>query len=831
MKHETSHRNQYSKAVGPKLYSVLITLLLLIALLAINSIYLAGVTFYEWLIDTSIQDAFYLWMFLGHLVLGITVIIPLSIYGFIHAKNTQSYKNKTAKRAGYLLLISSFVVIITGLLLTRLTENLESFNSHYRLLIYWLHVLIPVFCCWLFVLHRLAGRSLNLKLGKWVVVFTLLTLLAYITLSEKEVKQLSDNGHLTPTFATTDSGGLIPAHKLNNNEFCTSCHEDTHQQWLSSVHHFSSFNNPAYAFAVNNTREKMKARDGHADAARLCAVCHDPVLLFSGEFDGLTKEQEKLSNAQAGITCSSCHLIEQINSHKGNGAFQLALPVEYPLTESEDPLFKWVNNLLIKSKPDLHKSTYLKPLHQDALFCSTCHKVSLPAELNDFRWLRGQNHFDSFWLSGVSGHKVNSFYYPPKAKEACQDCHMKPIESDDIAADYVAESGMRLVKDHRFDVANNAIKYLKDQLHNEKHSELLKNSVEIDLFGIKTDEIDLDTLQISDGRELTANNEQTYIIEAVLKTKTLGHLFTQGTADSNQIWLEIAIYDNNQLIAHNGGVNDAGELNPYAYLANAFIIDREGNKIELRNAEDIYTALYNHQIPPGAAAIVHFEFDLPPETSENIHIEANLYYRKFNTKYYRAFMNQPDLINDLPVVKIASSNLNLNQSDGKENSKDSLWKRWNDYGIALLRNKEYKSAAYAFNQVINSGKPHGLINLLRVHLQEGRLGLAQELLDQAIERNDYPYPWHLDYFTGKLHFLNGRINEAITSFHIVMESQYETAVKSDFDFSKDYGFLTEVAQAYIQMALNGEEQKITLRGTIRMSDMVTKCREFVSGNP
>ena len=79
---------------------------------------------------------------------------------------------------------------------------------------------------------------------------------------------------------------------------------------------------------------------------------------------------------------------------------------------------------LVKAKPEFHKKTFLKPLHKTAEFCGTCHKVHLPPELNHYKWLRGQNHYDTFLLSGVSGHGVQSFYYPPKAQANCNGCHM-----------------------------------------------------------------------------------------------------------------------------------------------------------------------------------------------------------------------------------------------------------------------------------------------------------------------------------------------------------------------------------------------------------------------
>ena len=77
--------------------------------------------------------------------------------------------------------------------------------------------------------------------------------------------------------------------------------------------------------------------------------------------------------------------------------------------------------------PKHHKATFLKPFHQSAEFCGTCHKVHLPVELNGYKWLRGQNHYDAFRLSGVSGHGITSFYYPAKAQTNCNGCHM-PLE-------------------------------------------------------------------------------------------------------------------------------------------------------------------------------------------------------------------------------------------------------------------------------------------------------------------------------------------------------------------------------------------------------------------
>jgi hypothetical protein len=91
-------------------------------------------------------------------------------------------------------------------------------------------------------------------------------------------------------------------------------------------------------------------------------------------------------------------------------------PIHYPFAYRTNALLQYVNQQLVKAKPAFHKRTFLKPFMRTAGFCSTCHKVSLPRELNHYKdFLRGQNHYDTFLLSGVSGVSARSFYYPEKA--------------------------------------------------------------------------------------------------------------------------------------------------------------------------------------------------------------------------------------------------------------------------------------------------------------------------------------------------------------------------------------------------------------------------------
>ena len=106
--------------------------------------------------------------------------------------------------------------------------------------------------------------------------------------------------------------------------------------------------------------------------------------------------------------------ITHINSTKGNGDYTIEEPLHYPFTESDNAALQWINEQLVKAKPSFHKKTFLKPLHKTAEFCSACHKVHLPYEVNHYKeFLRGQNHYDPFLLSGVSGHAWPAHTRPP----------------------------------------------------------------------------------------------------------------------------------------------------------------------------------------------------------------------------------------------------------------------------------------------------------------------------------------------------------------------------------------------------------------------------------
>ena len=119
----------------------------------------------------------------------------------------------------------------------------------------------------------------------------------------------------------------------------------------------------------------------------------------------------------------------------------------------------------------------------------------------------------------------------------------------------------------------------------------------VDLFGIKEGgSIDSPLTAPIRPDVPTLKPGASYLLETIIRTVKMGHLFTQGTADSNEVWLDITVRDDNGIIGRSGGRRaEDGSVDPWSHFVNAYVIDRDGNRIDRRNAEDIFVTLYNHQ--------------------------------------------------------------------------------------------------------------------------------------------------------------------------------------------------------------------------------------------
>lgn len=479
------------------------------------------------------------------------------------------------------------------------------------------------------------------------------------------------DGFFFPSSAQIVRGGHIPSKFFMESDSCKRCHADIYNQWFSSVHHFSSFNNQWYRKSIEYMQDVVGTKP-----SKWCGGCHDPAVLYSGLMDTPIKQIIHRPEAQAGLGCMMCHSIAQVKSTMGQGDFYLEYPKLHELAASKNPVVRAVHDFMTYLNPEPHRRTFLKPFMrtQTAEFCSSCHKVHLDIPVNHYRWFRGFNDYDNWQASGVSGYGARSFYYPPQSKQ-CADCHM-PLQK---SADAGGLNG--LIHSHRFPAANTAIPVANQDPEQLKITEdFLKNKIlSVDIFALspaqpekKTGALPQSelstTFAVGEEAETKAVNVvsgpvapvtaplnlvhpavrrgDTERVDVVVRTRGIGHFFPGGTVDAFDVWLELkGTDDRGQTIFWSGKVEDDGKgpVEKGAHFYRGLQVDGHGNAINKRNAWSTRAVMYVRLIPPGAADTAHFRMAIPRNAGNQIKLHARLCYRKFawyNTQF--SFAGIPD---------------------------------------------------------------------------------------------------------------------------------------------------------------------------------------------
>ncbi len=804
----------YRPAVGPRLRPLLWVLLVGFALLSATGVYMAGVTALTWKLGSTQQTPFYFLMVLLHLALGLAIVTPFVLFGVIHLATSWKRPNRAAVRYGLALLAVSTLILVSGVVLIRL-DVFSVKDPRVRDVGYWLHVVTPLVAVVLYVRHRLAGPMIRWQWARRVGAVTAFVLVGMGLLHAQDPTRFAQRGpkegrkYFEPSSAITADGNFIAADSLMTDQYCLRCHQDAYEGWFHSSHHLSSFNNPLYKFSVRETRQVSLKEDGNTKRSRWCAGCHDPVPFFGGDFDNAEYDDTNSKSSQAGITCVTCHSITSVDSTRGNAAFTISQPRYYPGALSDIPLVRAVSDALVKAKPEYHKSTLMRPLMRDSRFCSTCHKVGLPYDVTHYKdFSRGQNHWDTFLLSGVSGHGARSFYYPPKAKSECAQCHMELVASNDFGARDFDESGTPKIHSHMFTAANTGLgTVLKDEKMTaaaEKY--LTTEKVRVDVFALR-EGAGVDGALLGPIRPATPvlKRGAKYLVEVVVRTLGVGHPLTQGTVDSNEIWVELIATQDGKVIGRSGGRDADDRVDPFSHFINVYMLDRNGKRIDRRNPQDIFVPLYNKQIPPGAGQVVHFGLETPGGATSPITLEARVNYRKFD-RTYMDYVFGKGQGPKLPVVVTARDEVVLPVEGGKSVTnppspiKDG-WQRWNDYGIGLLleggdkggQKGELRQAEAAFGEVAKLGRVDGWVNLARVLVREGRVPEAREAVDAAAKQAEPPAPWTINWLTAQINERNGHLDEAIAAYESVLATKIPAR---GFDFSLDYEVINALANVY-----------------------------------
>lgn len=831
---------------------------------------------------------FYQTMLASHVLGGLALMAAALAFVFWHIGPALKIRNNKAILYGIALTAAMLLLAFSGLFI--LTEA----NSAKHRWIFWSHRIFAVLIVFFYLGHRLKSATppernkiaygLAITMGLVLLFlgihkvqkdgFAGLLSLASIARDANagEYVEAADNNSIRdpfiplkptnlsqpesyffPSSSSTSTGNPLPSRTLTQEDLsnadvikndiekygfvvndsmgsatCARCHAGIVEQWAKSTHRFSSFNNPFYKASVDRIREEENGKV----RSHWCGSCHDPVLMFGGKMR--QDVDPHWPEAQAGLTCLACHTIDKVHGKEANGNYNISdeQPSPYIFADAKSGMARTLHDMVLKSKPTVHKQMMLQPFYRTSEYCMSCHKVSLDTPINHYRWLRGQNDYDAWHNSGVAHNAARTFYLPPQKKN-CQDCHM-PLEAIN-QPDVSAKNGM--VKSHRFLAVNNALPFIRDDQGSMKYIEnFVKNKVIIDVFALNRT-TSVDPIPVKNISALQAGEEVQ--VDVVVRNHGVGHTFPAGTNDSNEAWIDFQVADDSgKVYFRSGAIGPDGHVDPEAHFYKALFVDKHSQAALKRNPQNFHVLVYSRVIGPGTADVVRYQFRVPEEAAgQNLKVTANLYWRKFN-RHYTEFVFQheklPALpqfegvkVPDLPVILISSSEAvfliqtldstaagliaSASESNPKaESDPRPEWMRYNDYGIGHLQQGDFRSADWAFAQVASlvPQQVDGPRNLARVALQEGRMEEVYSYLEQCekIKPGDAQTAWFwalakkkdgdyieaisalkrvLAYFPedreawnelGRTHYLNGEYPEALQADLELLQIDPESAI-------------------------------------------------------
>jgi tetratricopeptide (TPR) repeat protein len=528
-----------------------------------------------------------------------------------------------------------------------------------------------------------------------------------------------------PGNATAEGGDFLPASAFPDAQYCGHCHQEAYHQWRQALHS-NSFRTPFYRDSVN-----ILLRTKGPEFARHCDSCHNPIAVLDGALNtGSTIDRFA---DRDGLTCTTCHSIQSVQSKLGNGGFVMGVP-SVLVDEQGKRIPGIVPDAEILAHLDRHSKAVMQDIYHTPEFCAACHKANLPPTLNDYKWIRAFTTYDEWQNSKFSNRNPLTFYTADFT--TCQGCHMKR------AANTMPEPGAKQGKfaSHRWLAGNTAVPFyygFDEQL--DKTIEFLKtgNYLNVDIVGLRVGEnsglvAPIGTVPFT----LHANDSVEALV--VVQNKNIGHSLIPEVRDLYEAWIQFTATDASGVeIYKSGFLKPDGMLEPGAHSFTNRPVNVIGDFVDNHMVFAIHSMAYDNTIQSGRSALIRYQFRLPAEAKGPITIRAQMNYRHLRQSYLNNIFgpNHPAY----PVVEIASRSRVLNIGDNQPAAALATdnpdWMRWNNLGIGYLDQLQHADAINAFEQVIRLRPDYkdGYINLGLAYIDWEKYDEARAPLEKALD--------------------------------------------------------------------------------------------------
>jgi len=615
-------------------------------------------------------------------------------------------------------------------------------------------------------------------------------------------------------------------------KYCSKCHAEAYSQWRQALHS-NSFRTPFYRTSVN-----ILARTKGIEFTRHCDSCHNPIGVLSG---ALTQNsQVDRAFDEDGLTCTTCHDVQQLQPTVGNGAFVLGIP-SVMVDENGNRIPGQVPYDEIFKHPDRHSKAVIKDLNRTPEFCSACHKANLPSPLNDYKFIRAFTVFDEWQNSKFSQRNPLTFYTADLT--TCQGCHMKrgPITH----VEWGSKNGT--FASHRWLAGNTAVPFyygFDEQL--KKTIDFLQSGtyLNVDLFGIK--KVDpwaaAESTSYSDGLtaplgsvpfQLKANDTVETMV--VVQNKNIGHSLIPEVRDLYEAWVEFEVKDSDGAeIYHSGFLQADGSLDPRAHSFTNRPVNTDGQFVDNHKVWTIHSVAYDSTVPAGRSVLVRYQFRIPPNAKGPLNVTARVNYRHLRQSYLNNVFgkNHPAY----PIIEITERTRSLNLGDNtvtpqapqnvasqsvtSQNpasqspalqsatpqtpatpnlaSQDNPeWMRWNNFGIACLDQVQYADAVNAFSQVVKLRPDYadGYTNIALTNILWEKYGSARGSLEKALALS--PGNVRALYYMALVERRTGNSAAEVADLEKVV-AQYPKSSDARRELGKSYYRLNRLEDAKVQ---------------------------------
>ncbi len=370
----------------------------------------------------------------------------------------------------------------------------------------------------------------------------------------------------TPSQARNTQNALMHQSAYPTPEACGSCHLSIHQNWQQSIHAFSA-----------TDRLYLKVKDLFVfekgePAVRLCAGCHAPVALMTGEVGLYNKES---ASSKAGVSCGFCHSLETVQD--GNGAY-VSKPSRVRFYWGgdylKDPsqglsLGDSVSRFLVSTKPQAHAEDMRPPALLSGQVCQSCHEFQINGIKVQSTW--------SEWQASS---------YPSQGK-TCTSCHFR--------------SG---INDTSLEPAESVPGRMREHLLGHH---LPGGSTLIAPRAVQN----VDYLRDALGLQVQLETNKVLVKVSNLKA---GHSIPTGVSDLRQLWLEVKAFSSSGTMVFQSGTTDlAGEIRKDSVIFHQVLADERGFELKRHDIWSATKILEDTRIPANGSR--EAEFIVPSGTS------------------------------------------------------------------------------------------------------------------------------------------------------------------------------------------------------------------------